>query len=237
MVKLDDKIIEQIPILYQQLGVKSKVAKELGISAASVSKYLTLYEGAATAAAAAPPSKKKVKITPEIIERINTLYSECLNMSQVAREIGISNSTVKKYLNKENLKKVKTQYDDRDALFFYIIRLFGLNSEEEPVSSHNLTLMQKYKVKGYPYRGQLLTLKYFYEVERHPVRPEYKTIGIIEYVYERARKYYHTQAKKADEIGAAIEKQLEKDRIEIKYNPKDYFKKKKKTIDLKSLEE
>lgn len=99
--------------------------------------------------------------------------------------------------------------------------------------------MQKYKAKGYPYRGQLLTLKYFYEVERHPIKEEYKTIGIIEYVYERARQYYHNQAKKADEIGEAIERQLQKDRLEIKYDPKNYFnpKKKKKMIDLNTLGE
>ena len=63
--------------------------------------------------------------------------------------------------------------------------------------------------------------------------------SIIEYVYERARQYYHNQAKKADEIGEAIERQLQKDRLEIKYNPKDYFnpKKKKKMIDLNTLGE
>lgn len=235
MGKIDKEVIEQIPVLYKKYGVKAKVAKELGISASTVSKYLNLYAGAA----AANGPKKRVRVTPEMIEQINILYAECLNMSQVAREVGVSNSTVKRYLNEENLKKVKNQYDDRDALFFYIIRLFGINSEEEPVSAHNLTLMQKYKAKGYPYRGQLLTLKYFYEVERHPIKEEYKTIGIIEYVYERARQYYHNQAKKADEIGEAIERQLQKDRLEIKYDPKNYFnpKKKKKMIDLNTLGE
>ena len=49
----------------------------------------------------------------------------------------------------------------------------------------------------------------------------------------------YNQAKKADEIGEAIERQLQKDRLEIKYNPKDYFnpKKKKKMIDLNTLGE
>lgn len=242
MGKLSEDIIKQIPILYQEYGVKAKVARELGISVSSVNHYLNLFDGAAAAenskTEVKKEPKKRVKITEEVIQQINDLYSQCLNMAQVAREVGISSSTVKKYLNEENLKKVKTQYDDRDALFFYIIRLFGINSEEEPVSAHNLSLMQKYKSRGYPYRGQLLTLKYFYEVERHPVRDEYKTIGIIEYVYDRAREYYHKQAVKADEIGAAIDRQLAKDRIEIKYNPKDYFnRKKRKLIDLDKLGE
>lgn len=50
--------------------------------------------------------------------------------------------------------------------------------------------------------------------------------------------YYEKQANRAEEIAAAIQKQLAQDRITIKYNPNDYFgKKKKKTIDLNSLEE
>ena len=77
MSKIDKEIIEQIPVLYKKYGVKARVAKELGISASTVSKYLNLYAGAA----AASEPKKRVKITSEIIERINTLYAECLNMS------------------------------------------------------------------------------------------------------------------------------------------------------------
>lgn len=77
MSKINKEIIEQIPILYKKYGVKARVAKELGISASTVSKYLNLYAGAE----AANEPKKRVKITPEIIEKINVLYAECLNMS------------------------------------------------------------------------------------------------------------------------------------------------------------
>lgn len=76
MSKIDKEIIEQIPVLYKKYGVKARVAKELGISASTVSKYLNLYAGAA-----ANEPKKRVKVTPEIIEQINILYAECLNMS------------------------------------------------------------------------------------------------------------------------------------------------------------
>lgn len=145
MGKINEDIIKQIPILYQKYGVKAKVARELGISASTVTHYLNLLQGAAAVenskGITKKEPKKRIKITEEVIQQINNLYSQCLNMAQVAREIGISSTTVKKYLNEENLKKVKTQYDDRDALFFYIIRLFGINSEEEPVSAHNLSLM------------------------------------------------------------------------------------------------
>ena len=44
--------------------------------------------------------------------------------------------------------------------------------------------------------------------------------------------------KNQKEIGEAIARQLEKDRVEIKYNPSDYIgkkKRKKKEIDLNSI--
>ena len=46
-------------------------------------------------------------------------------------------------------------------------------------------------------------------------------------------------ASPSNKSGEAIERQLQKDRLEIKYNPKDYFnpKKKKKMIDLNTLGE
>lgn len=235
--RISDEVKNQIPILYKELGNKTQVAKQLGISVSTVSKYLNLFE-------AAPEQqeterKTRVKITDEIIEQINIRYAECKNMSQVARELGIAPSTVKNHLNKENLDSIQKQNDDRDALFYYIYRLFGQYSEECPVSKWNITQMQKFRTQGYPYRGQLLTLQYFYDIKKHSIQKSNGSIGIIPFVYDEARLYYNTQAKKAEQVSAAIQRQLEQDRIEIKYNPSDYFgqKKKKKTIDLNSLEE
>ena len=233
--RISEEIINQIPILYKEYGVKKKVAEELGISVASVNKYLTIYE-------AAPEKKEpkpKTKITEELIEQINKRYSECKNMSQVARELDVSPGTVKKYLSEENLKLKKTQIDDRDALWFYIYRLFGQSSADKPVSDWNITQMQRFAKQGMPYRGQLLTLKYFYEVKKSPKDKSNGSIGIIPFVYEEARIYYEKKARRADEIANAIQKQLEQDRIEIKYNPSDYIgqKKKKKMIDLDSIGE
>lgn len=157
-------------------------------------------------------------------------------MAQVAKELGISSTTVRNHLSEENLRLKEHINDDRDALWFYIYRLFGPD-EGKPVSDWNITQMMKFNRQGMGYRAQLLTLKYFYEVEKHPVQDKYKTIGIIPYVYDKAAAYYKTQEKKRLEIEAAIEKQLEQDRIEIKYNPNDYIgaKKKKKMIDLDSI--
>lgn len=73
--RISEDIIKQIPQLYKELGNKTQVAKQLGISTSSVSKYLNLYE-------AAPSERKpRTKITEELIKEINKRYSECKNMS------------------------------------------------------------------------------------------------------------------------------------------------------------
>ena len=233
--RIPDEIIQKIPILYKEYGVKSKVAEELGISVSSVSKYLTIFE----AAPQEKEPKKKTKINEETIQKINQRYAECKNMAQVARELGIAPTTVKKYLTEENLKLKQTESDDRDALWYYIFRLFGEYSEDKPVSDWNITQMQKFRKQGMPYRGQLLTLQYFYDIRKNSKDRSNKSIGIIPFVYDEARLYYEKQAKKADEIGRAIQKQLEQDRIEIKYNPSDYIGKKtrRKLIDLNEIGE
>lgn len=233
--RIPDEIIQKIPILYKEYGVKSKVAEELGISVSSVSKYLTIFE----AAPQEKEPKKKTKINEETIQKINQRYSECKNMAQVARELGIAPTTVKKYLTEENLQLKQTESDDRDALWYYIFRLFGEYSEDKPVSDWNITQMQKFRKQGMPYRGQLLTLQYFYDIRKNSKDRSNGSIGIIPFVYDEARLYYEKQAKRADEIGRAIQKQLEQDRIEIKYNPSDYIGKKtrRKLIDLNEIGE
>ena len=230
--RIDEKTIEQIPILYEQLKNKAEVARQLGISAASVNKYLAIYNGAPVEVA----KKKRVKVDDELVEKINQLYRSYKNMAQVAKELGISSSTVKNHLTEENLKLKDKVNDDRDALWYYIYRLFGPDGDK-PVSDWNVTQMQKFNRMGMGYRAQLLTLKWFYEIKRNPIKKEYKTIGIIPYVYDEAALYYKTQDARVKEIEEAIEKQLEQDRIEIQYNPNDYIgkKKKKKLIDLDSI--
>lgn len=231
--KIDEAVIEQIPVLYEELKSKAEVARRLGISAATVNKYLAIYNGAPVEVV----TKKRVKVDEELVAKINELYKSCKNMAQVARELGISPAAVKKHLNEDNLKLKERVYDDRDALWFYIHRLFGPDTDGRPVSEWNVTQMIKFNRMGMNYKSQLLTLKYFYEVEKNLVQDKYKTIGIIPHVYDKAALYYKTQEKKRLEIEEAIEKQLEQDRIEIKYNPSDYIgaKKKKKMIDLDQI--
>jgi len=55
-----------------------------------------------------------------------------------------------------------------------------------------------------PYRGQLLTLKYFYEIKRNSTKKSNGSIGIIPFVFAEAKLYYETQAKRAEDISKAI---------------------------------
>lgn len=229
--KISDEIIAQIPVLYEKYSNKKKVAEELGISVTSVTKYLNIYNGAPVEVV----KKARIKIDEEMIDKINTEFASCKNMSEVARKLGIAPSTVKNHLSEENLKLKAKLNDDRDALWFYIYRLFGPDGNK-PVSDWNVTQMQKHHKMGMSYKSQLLTLKWFYEIKGNKVKEQYKTIGIIPYVFDEAAAYYRSQDKKQKEIEEAIEKQLEKDRVEIKYNPSDYIgKKKRNQIDLNSI--
>jgi DNA invertase Pin-like site-specific DNA recombinase len=73
--RISEEIKKQIPILYKELGNKTQVAKQLGISVSTVTKYLNLIE-------AAPQERKpKTIITEDLIKKINEKYTECKNMS------------------------------------------------------------------------------------------------------------------------------------------------------------
>lgn len=229
---IDKNIIEQIPVLYAELKTKAAVAKQLGISTATVTKYLIAYE---CTEVIEKPKKARVKVTDELINQINELYAQCKNMAQVAKQLNISSTTVKNHLNEENLKVISQQNDDRDALWYYIYKLFGSLDDEKPVSDWNITQMNKFKKQGISYKGQLLTLMYFYEVKKNSTEKANGSIGIIPFVVEEARAYYQKIEDKQNKIEQSIKEQLEKDRIEIKYNPNDYIGRKKKKIDLDSI--
>lgn len=177
--------------------------------------------------------------TQEQIDKINELYKKYGVMSDVAKEMGVSSSTIKKYLTQESLDYLNKDMENWDALWFYVYHLLGHYTDEEPVELKNVFCMMRYRRKGMSYRGQLLTMKYYYDVLGHR-KDRIKGVWIIPQQYNNARYYYINQAKKADEIAKEIEEQLKQDRLEIRYNPKDYShkqkqKRKKKEIDLSTI--
>lgn len=167
---------------------------------------------------------------------INQIYKETRNMSEVGRKLNIAPSTVKKYLTEENLNLQKTVNEDKEALWYYIYKLFGC----EPVSSWNATQMEKFRQQGINYKAQLLILKYFFEIRKSPIEKSRGSIGIIPWIATEAEQYWLKQMERRKEIEEGIKRQLEQDRITIKYDPTQYWgknKKKKKEIDLSTLEE
>lgn len=227
--KISIEVIAQIPVLYEKCHNKSQVARELGISIASVDKYLKETD-------IVPAQRKpRMKITPEIEEQINKLYAEVQNLSEVGRKLDIAPQTVKKHLNEENLNLLQTQYDDKEALCYFIYKLFGC----EPVSKWNLTQIERFKAQGINYKAQLLSLKYFFEIKKNPIEKAHNSIGIIGYVVDEAKTYYLKEVKRREEFEAKLKQQLEQDRITIPYNPREHWggKKKKKEIDLNTIGE
>ena len=238
---IDKAIAEQIPIVYSETHNKAETARRLGISVTTVKRYLDIFEATGSIIEEKKKRREKITITQELIDEINLRYSKEKNMAEVARQLNITVANVKKYLSEEN-KGLKDQInEDRDALFFYIYRLFGQYSEEDPVNPWNIVQMQKFRKEGIPYRAQLLTLKYFYEILHNSIEKSRGSIGIIPYIVTNAELYYKKEARRAEELNEAIQRQLEKDRIEIPYNPSDYIKskgrKKKKPIDLTTIGE
>lgn len=230
------EVINQIRDMHNKHKSIRTIALELNISEASVKKYMRLTDEQLESII----HKPKIKITPELIEQINEAYSINPNQKQVAEQLGISTGTIRKYLSEDNLKKNSQLYEDRDALYFYIYKLFGQFSEEYPVDPWNVLQITQLKKNGYSYKAQLLTLKFFYEVKKNRVKQEHKTIGIIPYIYYDAKAYYKSLGNKQKEIAESIKRQLEKDRIEINIDPAKQFqikqkKRKKKQIDMNKI--
>ena len=227
--KIPGEIIAKIPVLYEKYNNKTKVAEELEISISTVNKYLKeYYEGPAE-------RKPRTKITDEMKEQINQLYEQYQNLSEVGRKLDISPQTVKKHLSEENLKLLHTQYDDKEALCYFIYKLFGCKS----VSKWNLTQIERFKSQGINYKAQLLSLKYFFEVKKNSVEKAHGSIGIIGYIVDESRAYYMKEIKNRADFESSLKKQLEQDRITIKYNPRDSWSgnKKRKEIDLTTIGE
>lgn len=229
--KITDEVVEQILKLYEETHDKKEVAGRLNVSVATVNKYLNLNNVEAI-------NHAKCKIlTQEEIDKINELYQQYANLAEVSRQTGFSTALISKNLTEENRNLKEKMQQDKDALWYYIFRLFGQADEKHPVSQWNVTQINKFKSQGISYKAQLLTLKYFYEVKKNSTKKSNGSIGIIPYVFTEAKMYYDSIIDQQEKINRAIQEQLEKDRIEIKYKPFEDVKqkRKKKQIDLSKI--
>ena len=96
------------------------------------------------------------KVTEEIIIQINELYIESKNYSAVGRELGLSPSTIKKY--------VKIDYVKKFNIIPQLLTCVELNSIERfvcPISTltdENALLLSKYEKEDIEYLWEMLSI-------------------------------------------------------------------------------
>lgn len=90
--KIDNAIIEQIQTLYGELGTYSAVAKELGISASTVSKYLKKQSSCVSFSEYNGPQPSNEPPSRETIVTFSMLsQNEKDSFSEFYKECGVNN--------------------------------------------------------------------------------------------------------------------------------------------------
>jgi hypothetical protein len=95
------------------------------------------------------------------------------------------------------IKQKERDNADREELFKKIIEIFKIDFP----NGFMLKQMKEFRQRGYTYRGMTLALEWFFQVEKKPITVQ--TIGIIPYVYDKARIYYkelRDKQKKLDQV-------------------------------------
>jgi hypothetical protein len=184
--------------------------------------------------------------TDEEKKKILLFYREIKNKAATVKNFGISLCSLNKIIeNSEKIFDNKTTKEirelsekmgaDKDLFFYYVADLFGL-----PVEDICFYQAAKMIAKGYTYRGMYLTLKYFYEIKKGNKEKANKTIGIIPYVYEEAKRHYSSKEYKKINIEKEIAEYVEKKREIIKTNPSLHYayssKRNKKKIKISEME-
>lgn len=96
---------------------------------------------------------------------------------------------VKKEIQEETLVSIETDLSDEEVLakqkvIDYLKQL--LNTNQLNVKIYKL-LKDYYTTYKFSYKGMLIALKYFYEIQENPVVND--CVGIIPYIYEEALEY------------------------------------------------
>lgn len=104
MAKISQEKIEEILRLYQEIGVYSKVAKQVGCSPATVSRYVKLYDGSQCGQIKENVSEKNIihfddEVVP-ITQLLNNEYIEKFNL------------TLRDGLSAEELNELKVLWEE-----------------------------------------------------------------------------------------------------------------------------
>lgn len=77
---------------------------------------------------------------------------------------------------------------DRRDLLEYVAELQGVKFPD----GLTMRVVKNLHEEGYTYKGIKATLQYFYEIEGNPVREDGNVLGIVPYVYNKAKAYWVT---------------------------------------------
>lgn len=98
----------------------------------------------------------------------------------------------KRYAHKkcydEQPEDIKHSQEEKDAFFQYIKKLYGPDYNFIAISRLAENYINQY---NFSYSGMLKSLKWYYEVEHGSTENSNESIGIIPYIYEKAKKYYY----------------------------------------------
>lgn len=108
----------------------------------------------------------------------------------------------RRYAHKDCYDKQEAQekhnIEARKELEDYVKQLFNITSLTSKISRQINKYISEYH---YTYEGILKTLKYWHEIKGNDTSKSNSGIGIVEYIYEDAKKYYYEiyKANKANE--------------------------------------
>ena len=99
----------------------------------------------------------------------------------------------------EDYEKNRTQESrDEEAFYNYVKKLF--QDDYNFITTKKLA-KQYIKENGYTYSGMLKSLIWFYEIQHNSIDKSNGSIGIIPYIYNKAKNYYYSlyMAKNANQ--------------------------------------
>jgi len=136
----------------------------------------------------------------------------------------------KRYYHEACLKDKQKSIDDRKDLIAYICELYRIDAP----TGMMLKQIKEYETDfKYKLKGIELALRYFYETSENRPR-EGDGIGIVPFVYEKAKKHYMLKKNVEKSVREAAGKEIEQKVVTVK-SPEMKVKKKIEQIDMSTL--
>ena len=126
------------------------------------------------------------------------IYSKCSKCGKSFPTSSMQKKGTKKYCN-NCIDSVNQESEDYKELIDYIYtKLFERKEPPKLIFKQIADLKEKYK---WTYIGMLYSLKWYYEVECNPINSDnYHGVGLIEFIYDDAKKYYADYLEKCSRL-------------------------------------